>query len=93
MYIYLCSLDSQFGHLIGHWGFEEGNGTVALDSSENALNGVITNAVYTTGKIGDYALDFNGSNAFVEIAHQYNFHLQQYQFLYGSKHVPVNNTC
>ena len=53
--------------LIGHWGFEEGAGGTALDSSANGLNGAITNATYTGGKVGDYALDFNGSNAYVEV--------------------------
>ena len=53
--------------LIGHWGFEEGAGGTALDSSPNALNGAITNATYTAGKVGNYALDFNGSNAYVEV--------------------------
>ena len=53
--------------LIGHWGFEEGGGGTALDSSGNGLNGAIANATYTAGKVGDYALDFNGSNAYVEI--------------------------
>lgn len=54
--------------LIGHWGFEEGSGPTAFDSTGNNLDGVITNATYTTGKVGAYALNFNGANAFVEIA-------------------------
>ena len=53
--------------LIGYWDFEEGGGTTALDSSGNNLNGSIYNAVYTEGRVGSYALDFNGSNSFVEV--------------------------
>ncbi len=53
--------------IIGHWDFEEGSGTTAFDSSVNALNGTISNATYTTGVVGNYALDFNGSNSFVEV--------------------------
>jgi hypothetical protein len=55
--------------LIGYWNFEEGSGATALDSSGNALNGAISNAVHTAGRVGNYALDFNGSNSFVEVAY------------------------
>jgi hypothetical protein len=53
--------------LIGHWGFEEGSGSAALDSSANHLDGTIHGATYTTGKVGSYALDFNGSSSYVEV--------------------------
>ena len=53
--------------LIGHWAFEEGSGNVALDASGNGLNGIIVNATYTAGKRGSYALDFNGSNTYVQV--------------------------
>ena len=68
--IILAILSPAFGDLIGHWDFEEGSGAQALDSSGNALHGSISNASYTTGRVGNYALNFNGSNSFVEIAHQ-----------------------
>lgn len=54
--------------LIGQWNFEEGSGATAIDSSGNGLNGAISNATYVTGRDGGYALDFNGSNSFVEVA-------------------------
>jgi len=53
--------------LVGHWTFDEGAGDTAFDSSVNGLNGTITNAVYTSGRIGSNALYFNGSNASVEV--------------------------
>ncbi|SEM24016.1 Concanavalin A-like lectin/glucanases superfamily protein [Syntrophus gentianae] len=66
----LClSMTANAATLIGHWGFEEGSGTTANDSSSNTLNGTINNAAYTTGKVGSYALAFNGSNSFVEVAY------------------------
>lgn len=55
--------------LIGHWDFEEGSGVTALDSSVNALNGAIFDTVYTTGKVGNYALDFNGENSYVQVGY------------------------
>ena len=55
--------------LIGYWGFEEGSGSTAFNSSSNAgLDGNIYNGTYTTGVVGNYALSFNGSNTYVEIA-------------------------
>ena len=53
--------------LIGHWAFEEGSGDTAFDSSTNDLDGNIVDVSYTAGIIGDYALDFNGSNSYVEV--------------------------
>jgi len=55
--------------LIGHWDFEEGSGVTVLDSSGNALNGAINNAVYTTGRVGNYSLDFNGENSYVQVGY------------------------
>jgi len=55
--------------LIGHWDFEEGSGGLALDSSGNLLHGTIFNASYATGRIGDYSLDFNGANGYVEVGY------------------------
>ena len=57
----------QAATLIGHWDFEEGSGSTAFDSSGNHLNGTIANASYTAGRMGNYALDFNGSNSYVVI--------------------------
>ncbi|MBI5441218.1 MAG: LamG domain-containing protein [Deltaproteobacteria bacterium] len=53
--------------LIGHWDFEEGSGTTALDASGNLLHGSISNAGYSAGKVGNYALDFNGTDSYVEV--------------------------
>ncbi|NUM37379.1 MAG: LamG domain-containing protein [Candidatus Brocadiae bacterium] len=54
--------------LIGKWGFEEGSGTTAYNTSANSgLNGSIVNGSYTAGLVGSYALDFNGSSTYVEI--------------------------
>ncbi len=53
--------------LVGYWDFEEGSGTTAKDRTGNGLNGTISNAAYTAGRVGSYALNFNGSNSFVEV--------------------------
>lgn len=55
--------------LIGHWDFEEGSGVQALDSSGNSLDGTNFNTNYVSGKVGNYALNFNGSNSYVQIGY------------------------
>jgi len=46
--------------LIGHWTFDEGTGSVAIDSTTNANSGAIVGAVYETGVSGT-RLDFDGA--------------------------------
>jgi len=48
------------------YGFEQGSGTLAVDSSGNANNGTITNGSWTAGKYGN-ALSFNGSSSFITV--------------------------
>ncbi|MGH7971107.1 MAG: hypothetical protein ACREIC_20485, partial [Limisphaerales bacterium] len=49
---------------IALWAFDEGSGTIALDSSGNNHDGTIVGATYVTGR-SNTALWFNGSNSFV----------------------------
>ena len=55
--------------LIGWWKFDEGTGTTSTaDSSGNSITGVLVNSPsWITGKIGSYALQFNGSNQSVHM--------------------------
>ena len=53
--------------LIGYWNFEEGSGTIALDSSGNNNNGIVSASWVTNGKEGN-ALSFNGSGSYVRAA-------------------------
>ncbi len=55
--------------LVGHWSFNEGSGTVADDSSGNGNTGTIKNSpVWAAGKIGG-ALQFDGVDDHISIAH------------------------
>ncbi len=48
--------------LIGHWGFDEGTGTIAYDTSGDGYNGAWSAAgSYATGTIGAYAGNFTSS--------------------------------
>ena len=52
--------------IVGWWKFDEGTGLVALDSSGNLNVGTINGgSSYVTGKVGPYALSFDGSSGYV----------------------------
>jgi len=54
---------------ISHWKFDEGQGNIASDSiGENP--GTIFDAQWTTGKVGDYALNFDGDGDYVRTTYE-----------------------
>ncbi len=54
------------GKPVGWWKFDEAQGSTAADSfGQN--NGIIHGATWTAGKIGNYALDFDGEDDYVNI--------------------------
>ena len=56
--------------LVGYWNFDEGSGTVALDSSGNGLDGTLNgDPQWVVGQVGG-ALEFDGDDS-VEIPHNY----------------------
>ena len=55
--------------LVGLWHFDEGEGTIAVDSSGNGNNGTIYGATRTEGKFGS-ALHFDGSDDYLQVFHQ-----------------------
>ena len=52
--------------LVAAWGFDEGSGPTASDSSGNANDGSVNGAVWTSGYFGQ-ALDFDGNSDLVLI--------------------------
>jgi len=53
--------------LVGHWTFDEGQGTMAFDSSGNGLDGMLRgNPAWVPGQLGG-SLSFNGSSDYVEV--------------------------
>ena len=65
----LIPVDSSDSSLVGYWKFDEGSGTSAYDASGKGNNGTWngTGTHYTTGKVGSYAGQFNGSDAYVNL--------------------------
>jgi len=62
---------------VGHWKFDEGSGTSAVDSSGNGNAGTLTNGpTWTQGKIGK-AVNFDGSNDVVNVGDISAFNLSQ----------------
>ena len=53
--------------LVAAYGFEEGSGSTANDSSGNGIDGSIQGAVWTTSGRYGKALSFNGSSGFVDL--------------------------
>jgi pimeloyl-ACP methyl ester carboxylesterase len=54
------------GGIVGHWAFDEGGGSTAVDSSGSGVNGTIYGPVATPGRLG-WALQFNGATDYVGI--------------------------
>jgi concanavalin A-like lectin/glucanase superfamily protein/Big-like domain-containing protein len=52
---------------LAHWTFDEGAGVTAFDSSANGHNGTIDGAAWTTSGKLNGALNFDGSNDFVDV--------------------------
>jgi len=57
--------DSNSDGLLAHYKFDEGSGSVAIDSSGNSNTAAINKAAYIAVN-GGYALSFDGSNSFVD---------------------------
>ncbi|MDP6575217.1 MAG: SdrD B-like domain-containing protein, partial [Candidatus Peribacteraceae bacterium] len=75
--------------LVGYWKFDEGGGTVARDSSANGNDGTLTNmdgddwvdvkaGTGTTNFYNAYALDFDGTNDFVDAGNQSVYEIQTF---------------
>ena len=61
--------DQISNNLIAHYKFDTGSGTIAYDSSENNNNGTLKNmssSSWVEGKIGDYSLQFDGINDYID---------------------------
>ncbi|GAN31524.1 LamG-like jellyroll fold domain-containing protein [Candidatus Brocadia sinica] len=57
--------------MVGYYKFDEGNGTIAIDSSIYGNNGTINGATWTTGK-SEGALSFDGIDDFVSVPRMNN---------------------
>ena len=62
----ITPVDPGTANLAGHWEFDEGAGTTAVDSSGNGHDGTITGTQWAAGQIGG-ALSFDGVGDFVTV--------------------------
>ena len=59
---------NEHDYKIGWWKLDEGTGSIAEDSIDGDQNGTISGAVWTSdSKLGDYALNFDGVDDYVDI--------------------------
>jgi len=56
--------------MISHWKFEEGSGTTAADSVSDNNGTLYGGPNWVTGRVGSYALDFNGTSDYVDVGDQ-----------------------
>jgi hypothetical protein len=78
---------------IGMWLFDDGDGTVATDSSENKNDGTLMNgAEWVDGKFGD-GVSFDGVDDFVELANQPDSIMDGFTFSAWVMRNADNPTC
>ncbi len=65
----------QAGHLVGLYLFDDEGGNDVIDSSGNGNNGVLQGGVKRVDGYFEGGLEFNGSDAFVEIPHSESLNL------------------
>jgi type II secretory pathway pseudopilin PulG len=73
---FAASIQRSMGlNCMGDWGFDEGSGTSAIDSSGNGSTGIIygspsysTSTPYGGGIAGQYALNFDGVNDYARVS-------------------------
>jgi hypothetical protein len=53
--------------LVSRWEFDEGEGDIAYDSAGDNDGTLVGDTNWVTGKIGDYALEFDGDGDYVEV--------------------------
>ena len=53
--------------LISHWEFDEGQGSIAYDSAGSNNGTLVNDTSWATGKVGSYALVFDGDDDYVQI--------------------------
>ncbi len=71
-FIYGLSFIPVHADLIGYWKFDEGTGTTIADETINGNDGTFSymdSSCWVTGKIGDYALEFDGNEDYVVVPH------------------------
>lgn len=78
---------------ISHWKFDEGSGTIAYDSVGNNDGTLIGDPCRVAGKIGSYALDFDGSGDYVSVGNTVTHNLAKGTFTAWVYPADLSSVC
>jgi hypothetical protein len=78
---------------ISHWKFDEGSGSTAYDSAGDNDGTLIGDPCWVAGKIGSYALDFDGSGDYVDIGNTVTHNLAKGSFTAWVLPVDLSSVC
>ncbi|MBF0226058.1 MAG: LamG domain-containing protein [Desulfobacterales bacterium] len=78
--------------LIGHWQFDEGDGTIASDASTLGNNGFIYYPEWIEGYVNN-GLAFNGENSYVEVPYNEAYNAQVFTAAMWLKSENGSRTC
>jgi len=79
-------------HLVGHWKFDETDGSIALDSSLSKNDGTIVNSEHIDGYF-DGALHLDGVNDYVAVQYKDVYHSDIFTITTWLYHENANRTC
>jgi subtilisin family serine protease len=78
---------------ISHWKFDEGSGTIAYDSVGDNDGILMGDPTWVSGKIGEYALDFDGSGDYVSVGNTVTHNLPEGSFTAWVFPVDLSSVC
>ena len=75
IYLMLSLVGSVSADLVAHWAFDEGEGTIAYDSSGNGHDGTLNGDPQWVVGYYNGALEFDGNGDYVEVPDHESLHL------------------
>jgi subtilisin family serine protease len=78
---------------LSHWKFDEGSGTIAYDSAGDNDGTLIGDPCWVAGKIGSYALDFDGSGDYVSVGNTVIHNLPKGTFTAWVNPADLSSNC
>ena len=77
---------------VAHWAFEEGTGTTATDSAGSHHGTLMGPPTWVEGAVGNYALEFGGTNDYVRVPHAPVFNAEVFAISFWLYSINDNET-